>query len=147
MTKSETKTEYLLIRACTDSEWDGCDFALIHCTDEWLAQFKKRAEAAQMFKDDIDFKSLEYYDSQADFYRVSESGQPELNALLGESGEWTFAETDEAELATLQAPENALNRYALSVFKNGTAYFKAKGKHTDEGFYTANFRYEIFKRK
>lgn len=138
MKKSSKQTEYLLIRAYTGSDWDGCEFAVIHCTDEWKRQFEKRVAAVQPFKNDYNFQSMNYYDTAVDFYRTDKDDQPDIEDLLGDKN-CVFVETDKAELASLSVPENRLDRYRLVIFRSGIAYYQAFGKHSGEEFWTDEF--------
>ncbi len=47
MKKSIKATEYLLIKAKTNCEWDNGDFAIIHITDDWKQTQQKRLEAVK----------------------------------------------------------------------------------------------------
>ena len=141
MKKSERPTENLLLRAYTTSEWDECEFAIIHCTEQWKEQLKKRREAVKAFADDINFQSLNFYDTDVDFYQ-SDGEKPDLNALLGEDS-WAYVELEKDEQESLQAPENQLDCYVMVVFRNGIAYYKAFGKHTHEEFYTDDFGFRL----
>lgn len=49
MKLSSTPTEYILVRANSQSEWDCCDFAIITCDNYWKEAIKKRLEAAKTF--------------------------------------------------------------------------------------------------
>ncbi len=39
----------------------------------------------------------------------------------------------------IHTPENRLDCYRLSVYRNGNANYKAYGKHTSEEFWTEDF--------
>lgn len=41
MKTSLQPTEYLLIKAMTDSEWDDCGFAIIRISEEWKSRKRK----------------------------------------------------------------------------------------------------------
>lgn len=138
MKQSDKPTVFLLIKAYTGSEWDTCDFAIIHLSEDWKKEQVKRLEAVKPFADDYNFQSLNYYDTSVDFYRVDENDQPDFETLLAEK-EWVFVELDEGEQNSFAVPENRLDCYRLVVYKNGTAMYKAYGKHTSEEFWTEEF--------
>ena len=69
--KTSTKpTEYLLIKAMTNSEWDDCNFAIININKDWKQNQKKRLEAVKMVENDYDLKWLNYADTLSDKRRL-----------------------------------------------------------------------------
>ena len=42
MKRSDQPTEYIFIKAYTNSEWDYCDFAIIRITEQWRTVMRKR---------------------------------------------------------------------------------------------------------
>lgn len=131
-------TDFILVKAHTNSEWDECHFAIIHCTQEWKERMKQRLQAVQPFAEDYNFCSLNFYDTSVDFYRTDSEEQPDLETILQEK-EWTFVEMENGEQETFLVPENRLNTYRLSLYRNGTAIYSAYGKNTGEEFYTEEF--------
>lgn len=131
---SETPTSHILVRANTNSEWDFCDFAIIHLSDKWKECQIKRLQAVEPFKDDNDFRSLNYYDEYINFCQLTEE-EVQVDELLAEK-EWAFVELDEEELKELTPPENRLDCYRLVIYNNGDAKYTAYGKHTNEEFWT-----------
>jgi hypothetical protein len=131
-------SEYILIKAFTDSEWDNCDFAVIHATDEWKKIVKERIEKASLFKDDSKFFYLSYWGSPKDFYKDGENKEQGADELL-DGDEWCFIALEEGELEKLSLPENSLGAYQMIVYQEGSIYYKAYGEHSGEEFYTADF--------
>ena len=138
MKTTSTITDYVLIKADTDSDWDYCHFALIHCTKEWGKTMQQRLKTVQSVEAEIGFVSLNYYDTSVDFYRTDDNEQPDIRTLLGEK-DWSFVELDENEQETLLAPESRLDTYRLSLYRYGTAIYTAHGKHSGDEFYTSEF--------
>lgn len=138
MKASSTITDFVLVKADTNSDWDECQFALIHCTAEWRERMKQRLQSVQPFAEDYNFCSLNYYDTAVDFYRTDEDEQPDIHAFLNEK-DWTFVELDEDEQGRFLLPESALDTYRLRLYRSGTAIYTAYGKHSGEEFYTAEF--------
>lgn len=136
MKATDKATAYLLVKANTNSEWDSCEFAIVHITDEWKREQAKRLEAVMPFAEDYNFQSLNYYDTAVEFYRTGEDDQPDIEKLLA-GKEWVFVEMDSQE--AFIAPENRLDCYRLSVYRGGSANYKAYGKHTSEEFWTEDF--------
>lgn len=138
MKTSSLPTDFMLLRAYTNSEWDECHFALIYCTREWKERMKQRLQAVQPFAEDYNFCSMNFYDTSVDFYRTDEDGQPDIHTLLGEK-DWAFVELDEDEQDKFLPPESALDTYRLRLYRNGTVMYSAYGKNTGEEFYTEEF--------
>ncbi len=55
MKTTDKATAYLLVKANTNSEWDSCEFAIVHITDEWKREQAKRLEAVKPFAEDYNF--------------------------------------------------------------------------------------------
>lgn len=86
MKLSSTPTEYILVRANSQSEWDCCDFAIITCDDSWKEAIKKKLEAAKSFKAPDSFISFKFYDNSVDFYQSKDEEAeilPEEERLMG----------------------------------------------------------------
>lgn len=138
MKTTSQPADYILIKAQTNSDWDECHFAIIHCSQEWKEQTQQRLKTVQFIESEIGFVSLNYYDTAVDFYRADEKTQTEINQILGEK-DWVFVELDENEQETFLVPENRLDTFRLSLYRYGTAMFSAYGKHSGEEFWTAEF--------
>ena len=137
--KTSTKpTEYLLIKAMTNSEWDDCNFAIININNDWKQSQKKRLEVVKVVENDYDLKWLNYADTNVEFFKFSEEDYPEIEELLSEKSQ-IFIELETNDLKKLLQPENSLNCYQMQVFKNGNAIYNAFGKHTSEEFWTEEF--------
>lgn len=131
-------TDFILVKADTNSDWDNCHFALIHCTKDWRERMEQRLNSLQSVESEYGFVSLNYYDTSVDFYRANEKTQTEIDQLLGEK-DWAFVELDENEQDTFLVPENRLDYYRLSLYQYGTAIYTAHGKHSGDEFYTSEF--------
>ena len=142
MKKANNETDYILIKAYTGSEWDACEFAVIHITNEWKAAMQKRLEAISAFKDDHTFYSHIYWDAPEGYYSqltAEDKNYSITDELLGEYEEWCFVTIAENELQSFSVPENKLDTHQFCITKYGLGRFEAYGKHTGEGFYTADF--------
>lgn len=138
MKTTSNNTEHILLKSDTNSDWDNCHFALIHCTKDWRERMEQRLNSLQSVESEYGFVSLNYYDTSVDFYRADEKMQTEIDQLLGEK-DWAFVELDENEQDTFLVPENRLNYYRLSLYQYGTAIYTAHGKHSGDEFYTTEF--------
>jgi len=140
MKRSEKPTDYIFILANTLSQWDSCDFAVIHLTREWREVMRNRFDLIQSFTDDDTFYSHHYWDFPQGFYVHDYEDEEETTLhLLNEGEDWAYIETDDAELATLRKPESSLDTYQLTITRYGTASFSAMGKHTSEEYWTSHF--------
>ncbi|MDX3913920.1 MAG: hypothetical protein QHC79_10325 [Pseudosphingobacterium sp.] len=138
MKATNKTTAHLLIKANTNSEWDSCEFAIVHISEEWKMEQAKRLEYLEPLKDNYQFQSMNFYDSAIDFFRVDEDDRPNIENLLGDK-EWTFVELEKSEQERLTPPESRLDCYRLVFRADGTAHYTAYGKHTSEEFWTKEF--------
>jgi hypothetical protein len=138
MKLSNKPTEYLLLKAYTNSEGDSCDFAIVHITEEWKKQQAKRVEAVKPFADEYNFLSLNYWDAAVDFYQTDEDYIVDTHDFFAEK-DWAFVELEKDEQEKFSAPESRLDCYKIVVYRNGNLMYKANGKHTGEEFYTEDF--------
>lgn len=134
---SDKPTTEILIKAYTDSEWDCCEFAIIHLSERWRKIQAKRLEHVKPFKDDFNFQSMRFYDYSVQFFQSGDEG-PDMEELLSERN-WVFVKVDEDELDELTPPENSLDFYNIVIYRDANARFEAFGKHTNEEFYTNEF--------
>lgn len=138
MRTSDKPTADILIRARTNSEWDCCEFAVIHLSEEWRIQQTKRLEAIKPFADDYNFQSIRFYDGSVEFFQSGDDGEPDIEELLADR-DWVFVELDDDELDKLTQPENSLDFYKIVIHRDGDARYEAFGKHTNEEFWTNAF--------
>lgn len=132
---STIKTEYILVKAYTCSEWDTCDFAILKIDKNWEEQIQKRLKLAHFIEDMNDFVSVLFRDSTASFYATNEDSTPHIDTLLGDKN-WQFVTFEKNETNHFNTPTSTLNLYQMVICKGGNAYFQAFGKHTGEEFYT-----------
>lgn len=137
MKTSDKPTAHILIKASTNSEWDCCEFAVIHLSEKWRKLQAKRLEAVKPFKDDYSFQSMKFYDCSVEFFQSGEE-EADIEKLL-ENKEWVFVELDDGELDELTSPENRLDFYKIVMYRDGNSRYEAFGKYTDEGFWTNEF--------
>lgn len=135
------KTNLILARASTNSEWDNCDYAIITLKNEIIARWKEVSIAYKALK--IDFpelyiSSLEVVFGESEFYKLDEDTPTTIEAFLEEHLDdeddptWSYVK-DVPE--SLGKPENRLTCYSVTVDETQVR-FTAIGKHTGEEFYT-----------
>lgn len=137
MKTSDKPTANILINASTNSEWDCCEFAVIHVSEEWSKLQAQRLEAIKPFRDDYNFQSIKFHDSSVEFFQPGEE-EFYMEELLADR-EWSFVLLDDDELDKLTSPENSLDFYKIVMYRDGNARYEAFGKHTDEEFWTNEF--------
>ncbi|SHK25154.1 hypothetical protein [Epilithonimonas mollis] len=138
MKLSAKATGHILVKADTSSEWDYCEFAIIHLSEEWKAEQAKRLALVTPLKGSYHFQSMNFYDTAIGFYRTGENDQPDIEKILGNK-EWVFVELDKGEQDTFAIPENRLDCHRLVLRADGTANYTAYGKHTSEAFWSQKF--------
>ena len=133
MKLTDKATNKILVRAYTNSEWDNCNFAIIHVKNEWKETIRKREELTKpIVSFDKSFICIRYYDTSVSFYHREDEW---LEELLGDEY-WSFVELDDNEEKDFYVPENKLETYCVSMFSNGVFMYSAFGKHTGEEFWT-----------
>lgn len=138
MKSSNNATAYILVKANTNSEWDNCEFAIIHLSNDWKEEQTLRLELVKPLQGNYHFSSMNFYDTAVDFFGTDEDDTPNIEEMLNDK-EWVFVELDEGEQETFIEPEIPLDCYRLILRANGTAYYSAYGKHTGEEFWTEEF--------
>ena len=135
---SDKPTDRILVKASTNSEWDNCEFAIIHLSKQWKKTQAERLEWVMPLRDKPQLCSLTFRDTAVDFYVVDEENPLDIEQLLN-GKEWVFVELDEQEQETFSSTENKLDCYRLIIQPNGIGYYRAYGKHTNEEFWTEEF--------
>lgn len=135
---SDKPTADILIKARTDSEWDCCEFALIHLSEKWKEVQAERLEAVKPFADNYNFQSIKFHDGSVSFFQSGNDEEFDVEELLADR-EWIFVELDENEQDELTQPENSLDFYKIVIYRDGNARYEAFGKHTNEEFWTNEF--------
>ena len=125
MKRAEHRTDYILIKAHTNSEWDNCEYAVIKIEEEWLSQLWQREKITQAFKEDFNFLTLTYCDSPEGYYNSTQTCYP--TGLLMEGESYCFVVPEYEELENLPVPENQLDAHELVLDRYGNAQFRAYG--------------------
>lgn len=141
MKRTNKKTNTILVKAYTNSEWDNCDFAIIHIDEKWIEKMNKRIKAIENLVEDEDFNFAYYYDNSFDFYKTKN-----IEITLG-SEDYSFVELEEDEESRFSIPENRLTLYRIAIYKNGYFRCLAWGKHNiEEEFFTEEINfYDLIK--
>lgn len=130
------KTDYIVIKAETNSVWDSCDFALVEITPEFIEMLEKARELSEPLKKELGYN----------FYNIALWVNPDGwyvdgNGLLPLDYWWSFVELEEGEPESFEEPEQAIDAVCMKVVNAAYFYFTGRGKHTSEYFST--FHIEI----
>lgn len=136
MKRSDKPTPYILVKAYTTSEWDTCDFAIIHVTEEWKTTITGRIKLLQPLNDTKDFFNVSYWGGPEGFYLQT----PESAHLLKENEDWCYIITDGDEIESLTVPEDPLDAEQMILVHSNAVYYKAFSKHSSDELCTAEFR-------
>ena len=140
MKRSNQPTEYILLRAKTNSEWDCCEFALIHLTPEWVEEIYKRLRLIEPFKNDLYFCSHTYWDVPVGFYNNNaDLDESFTDTLLKQEEDWAFVLLESDEPDDLSIPISPLDTHQFIISKDGTGKYKAYGKQSGEAYWTEEF--------
>ena len=144
MKRTDKPTDYILVRAYTDSKWDSCDFAIINISEEWKRQQAKSLSALEHIKNDENFLSISFRDTSINFYKerqlkLNEEPIPNLKELLGDT-DWTFVELEKDESNQFSMPESDFNVYKLNIDKCSDFRYIVNAKNTDDIYWTAEIK-------
>lgn len=131
MTRSETPTGYLLIKAHTGSDWDGCDAAILKIDIDWLHKQQQRISLLQHILTDSEFFQADFFEYGVEFFNDDTLSEE----LLGDDTA-CFIDITSDELVALQRPEQRIETASV-LFGKGTGIgFKAYGKDSTDEYYT-----------
>lgn len=140
MTISEKPTETILLKVQTNSEWDGCDFALISCTEAWRNMTSDRANEVKTLSRNQDFYCQIYWDTPLGYFCNADPDYVIISDYLNQQEQdWCFVAMESGEPDSLPVPENRLDSHQLVITAGGNAHYKAYGKHSGEEFWTTSF--------
>ena len=142
MKLSKKRTDWILVKADTNSEWDTVDFILLNIGDTRHCKYLQECiEKGKAFKDDLWFYCLQYWCTCDGWYRETDDDvmlTPELDKIET----WSYVKVTEKEIDLLDVPESQIDASTLKVFKDGTVQFCGSGKHSGEEYYSATFDLE-----
>lgn len=146
MKKSIEATEYLLIKAKTNSEWDNGDCAIIHITEDWKKTQKKRLEAVKAVENEYDLKWLNHADTNIEFFTFSKELYPEVEDWLSESSR-IFIELEKDDLKKFLQPENNLNCIKCRSIRTAMLFTMLSESILEKNFGQRNFHCQNYRNK
>ncbi len=135
MKKTDKPTGYILVKATTNSEFDDCDFIIVHITEAWKTTMLQRLQLLAPFKKDNSFSHLAYSENPVGFYTYPEG----MQNLLVKKEYWCFINITEEELEALPALDNDLCGYTVNIDSRGWAMYKTYAEQTNDEFYSDDF--------
>lgn len=133
MKLTNKRTDALIVRVSSNSEWDGCSYAIIDLSDGYLEKLNSIAETVKNTVGKIDgMLHTSILDIRVEFFL----GVPE-SLELTEHQWWAFIEdfsTDDND--EFVYPESPLDCHQVKIGSNGGVYWLAYGKYTSEEYYT-----------
>jgi hypothetical protein len=142
MKLTDKPTDWIIIKASTNSEWDNVDFALFSLTEPWISWVKKYVDAAMdQGKGDYGFYNISLWCAPDGWYRnhLKDSDEELIEEDVLESIEWSYIDLEGQELDEIDVPENKIRTDILKIKRDGGASFVAHGEYTGEEFYTEDF--------
>ena len=113
MKRSDKPTDYIILKAETTSEFDNCEFAVMHITPEWNKRMAGRLQLLKLIQKDNSFTSLAFVETVEGFYTFSENIHPPFTGRET----WCFIEITPAELQEL--PEVNVEITGCNIFFYG----------------------------
>ena len=137
------KYKNILVDAQSNSEWDGCDYALIPFDKQDIERWINILEQLQKLTAEIkEEATLTLYDHDAIYYNNIEQNE---KIEVDRSG-WVLIDLSYDELESLSVPEQKLDCHRTKITSSGYVYFTAYGKYTSEEFFTDEILIEDLKK-
>lgn len=137
MKRTDKPTEYILLQAGTDSEFDRCDFAIFKITEAWVVRMIDRLQLLRFFKADRNFSHIAYSESTEGFYVYpARTGV----RLLAANEPWCFIDITADDLQNLEKVNTELCGYELVIGSGGYASYRTYAEQNNDSFYTHDFK-------
>lgn len=132
MELSITKTNTIIIKAFTNSEWDSVDFVLVRISDSYLKTIAERYRSVEILNKDNYFYNVSYWDAPDGWFLTDNSLVLDL-----EDRDWSYIDISDDEIEQLSSPEQTIDAQQCKI-SSDTLSFQGYGKHTSEEFWTAS---------
>ena len=121
MKRSDKPTEYIMLKAETTSEYDECEFAIMHITQEWNKRMTERLQLLKLFQKDNSFTSLAFSETVEGFYTFPDG---EKEPFIGREA-WCFVEITPVELQELPEVSEEITGCNILFYGGSLACFYA----------------------
>jgi hypothetical protein len=133
MKLTNSRTNHLLVRASSNSEWDTCRYAIIDVSDGYMEKLNAIAETVQETVGKIDgMLNTSILDGCVEFYT-------DIPFHLNLTGPQWYAFIEDLDLDDDEfiLPESRLDCHQVRIGRMGGVYWLAYGKYTSgEEFFT-----------
>ena len=121
MKRSDKRTAYIMLKAATTSEYNECDFAIVHITQEWNMRMAERLQLLKLFQKDDSFISLALREAVEGFYTFPE----DINSPFTGREAWCFIEITPEELRDLPEINEEITGCNILFYGGSLACFYA----------------------
>jgi hypothetical protein len=141
MNVSQIPTDYIFVRAQTNSDWDNCSFAIISVSSEWRKEQAKRIHFFKALENCNTFNAAQFFNAEIQFfdadYEVSE-----IVEGFDQQLDWCFLQATQDEIAHLHTPQSTLATSCICIDAFGNGTYKAWAGYSGEEFFTNQFSIE-----
>ena len=137
---SQKPTEYILVRATVQSEWDSCNSCLVCVRDSYLKRYRQwNDKATQQESADSNFL-YSCYTEDSEFLYLKNT-DPEWNTIenladeIPDNKHWMFVEVEDKD-EELGVPQQKIQSHMVKMYGKSDMCFVAYGKNTGEEFFT-----------
>lgn len=141
MKLSHIPTDYIFVRAQTNSEWDSCAFALISVSSEWKKEQFERMYFFKAYEDCNTFHEAQFFNTEVQFF----DADYELSEIVkgfDKKLDWCFLNVTQEEIDHLHSPQSRLGTCCICIDAFGNGKYKAWADHSGEEFFTDQFSIE-----
>lgn len=138
---SQTPTEWVVVKASTNSEWDACEFIVVNFSSSYFQELHARIASFNKIQNEPNLYSIAYWDAPFDWFVSNHQNESEVEEFLSDPTiSWAFLKIlNENEIELFEKPEQQVDGEQMRIFENGNAQFKGYGKHTSEEFWSKEF--------
>jgi hypothetical protein len=140
---SQKPTEYILVRAHTNSEWDICDCALVtidNIANNHYHEWRKLDTKANLLKNEYPIMlSIEVFTHNVEFLDLVGVDDKWEESLLVEQlpkQGWAFVEIEENDEHITYKPTQTIQGHTIKFYGESQVVWTGLGKHTGEEFFT-----------
>ncbi|WP_293906061.1 hypothetical protein [Sphingobacterium sp. UBA5670] len=141
MNLSHIPTDYIIVRAQTNSDWDNCSFAIITISLEWRKEQAKRIRFFKAFENCNTFYAAQFFNAEIQFFDA-DYGLSEIVEGFEQQMGWCFLEATQNEIAHLHTPQSTIGTSCICIDAFGNGTYKGWADYSSEEFFTDQFSIE-----
>jgi hypothetical protein len=127
MKKATTKTDYILVRASANTDYDLCDFIIVKADEKWLTGMQEKLDRSLLFQAVPEFFRHTYWDCPVGFFRTPETEENQFDEILGDYDDWCYIDVAQTELDNLLPTLSELDGHQLHIEPSGLIQYAAHG--------------------